>query len=129
MHRRFMQALLVWISLIGLMPAALACAQTMAGRDCCPPGQSMPCDGEQGAASIEAAACCATPSVAPSAVQAVGEQHTVAAPVLDSLPACLPASTLRSSAPRAYFKRSTDPPDVVVPDLSLTYLQTARLRL
>jgi hypothetical protein len=130
MRRRFVQAFLVWISLIGLIPAALACAQTMAERDCCPPGHiSMPCDDEQGPASIEAAACCATPSVAPSAIQAVGEHHASALPVLDSSPACLTSPTLPPSASHGYFKRSADPPETILPDRSLTYLQTARLRL
>lgn len=129
MRRRLVQALLVWISLIGLMPAALACAQTMAERDCCPPGHSMPCDDEQGPASVEAAACCASPNVAPSAIHAVGEQQAIALPVLDSSPACLTSPTLPPSAPPGYCKRSADPPETILPDRSLTYLQTARLRL
>jgi hypothetical protein len=128
MWHRFVQACLVWISLIGLVPAALACAQTMAERDCCPPGQRMPCEGEQTPGNVEAAACCATSSVAPSVVQAATEQHASDLPTLDTSPACAHSPMLPSSSPGRYFKRLADPPELV-PDRSRTYLQTARLRL
>ena len=128
MWRRFVQAFLVWISLAGFIPAALACAQTMAERDCCPPGHSMPCEGERSPGNVEAAACCATPSLGPSAIQAVSEHHSFALPALDSAVPCIALPPLPSNGARPYFERSADPPESVA-DRSSTYLQTARLRL
>lgn len=128
MWHRFAQALLVWISLIGLVPAVLACSQTMPERDCCPPGQSMPCEAEPASGNVEAAACCATSSLAPSIVQVASEQHGIDLPALDISPAGAYSPLLPSSSPRRYLKLSADPPELV-PDRSCTYLQTARLRL
>lgn len=130
MWRRLAQALVVWISLLGLVPAALACAQVMANHDCCPPGQQMPCDTEQGQVSIESAACCATANLAPGAIKAVGEQSQVADDLLlVSLQA--PWTALHSFAIEdfsTYRWSGSGPPDTPV-DHSLTYLQTGRLRL
>jgi len=129
MWRRLAQACLVWISLCGLIPAALACSQTMAGRDCCPPGQKNPCDHEHAPASVEAAACCATASLEPAAVKAANEQ----APTDTALPATVdaPWATLHSfdaAVNRSRRHRPLDPPSIPR-DRSLTYLQTGRLRL
>jgi hypothetical protein len=128
MWRRLLQAFVLWLSLAGFIPAALACAQTMAERDCCPPGHKMPCEGERSSGNVEAAACCATPSLASSVVQAVSEQHALDVPALDAVAPCVASPTLPSSSARRYFKRSADPPDHG-PDCSRIYLQTARLRL
>lgn len=129
MWRRLAQAFVVWISLVGLIPAALACAQVMASRDCCPPGQQMPCDEEQGQVNVESAACCATSSGAPAAIKAVGEQAHSDAGLTFTIHA--PWTTLHSfevADVSGYRQCRFDPPDIPA-DLSLTYLQTGRLRL
>jgi hypothetical protein len=130
MRRRLAQAFVVWISLLGLAPAALACAQVMANHDCCPPGQQMPCDTEQGQVSIESAACCATANLAPAAIKAMGEQgHSSGDLLLVSLHA--PWTMLHSLDIEdfsVYRWSGSDPPDTPT-DSSLTYLQTGRLRL
>jgi len=130
MWRRLTQALVVWISLVGLIPAALACAQVMVERDCCPPGQQMLCDESPGQASVESAACCATSNLAPASIQAVGEH------VRDHLDVSL------DTAPMAWMTLHPwpipklgaqglcdfEPPDPSI-DRSRLYLQTGRLRL
>lgn len=130
MWRRLAQALVVWISLTSLIPAALACAQVMVDRDCCPPGQQMPCDGEQGQVSVESAACCATSNLAPAAIKAVAEQSHSDADLL-FFPLHAPWTTLQSfeiADAAVYRWCGLDPPNVPF-DCSLTYLQTGRLRL
>lgn len=130
MWRRLAQALVVWISLIGLVPAALACAQVMANDDCCPPGQQMPCDTERGQGSIESAACCATANLAPAATQALGEQSHSDDDLL-LVPLHAPWTMLHSADIEdfsVYRWSRLDPPDIPT-DSSLTYLQTGRLRL
>jgi hypothetical protein len=130
MWRRLAQALVVWISLTGLIPAALACAQVMADHDCCPPGQQMPCDGEQGQVSVESAACCATSSLAPAAIKAVAEQsHSDADLLLCPLHAPWQALHSFETADAVVYRWcGLDSPNVPL-DCSLTYLQTGRLRL
>ena len=126
MWRPFAQALLVWLSLCGLVPAALACAQTMVNHDCCPPGLQMPCADEQSSNTIEEAACCATPSLAPTVVSIAGAQEEIDLPVLVPITAsALPAPV---AAVRACSQQPTGPPDLRL-DSSLIYLTTARLRL
>lgn len=130
MWRRLAQVLAVWISLVGLVPAALACAQVMTDHDCCPPGQQMPCDTDQGQVSIESAACCATSNMAPAAIKAIGEQGHGDC---DQLPIVLDASwaTLRSlelGVTSVDRRSGSDPPNISI-DRSRTYLQTGRLRL
>lgn len=130
MWRRLAQVLAVWISLVGLVPAALACAQVMTGHDCCPPDQQMPCDTDQGRVSIESAACCATSNMAPAAIKAIGEQGHGDC---DQLPIVLDASwaTLRSlelGITSVGQRSGSDPPNISI-DHSRTYLQTGRLRL
>jgi hypothetical protein len=127
MRPRFVQAFLLWISLAGFIPAALACAQTMAEHDCCPPGHHMPCDTGGSPGSVEAAACCATPSLAPSAIQAVSEQHAIGLPAPHAA-SSIASLALPASIPRRDFKPTARPPDYR-PDRSFLYLQTARLRL
>jgi hypothetical protein len=126
MWRPFAQTLLVWLSLCGLVPAALACAQTMVNHDCCPPGQQMPCDDEQRQSTIEEAACCATPSLAPTVVSIAGAQEEIDVPV----PVPIMASEVPTPAiaVRTCSRQPTGPPDFR-PDFSLIYLTTARLRL
>jgi hypothetical protein len=129
MWRRLTRACLVWISLIGLIPAALACAQTMSGRDCCPPGQQMPCDQERAPSSVETAACCATASVAPAAIKATGEHLHIDSAALQAFDASWIALHLFDCAAiRTRRLYQLDPPDIPL-DASLTYLQTGRLRL
>lgn len=130
MWRRFAQVVVVWISLIGLVPAALACAQVMTDHDCCPPGQQMPCDTEQGQVSIESAACCATSNMAPAAIKAIGDQgHSDA----DLLPVVFLAAwtTLLSHEIGDDSVDRWSASDPIHPwiDHSRTYLQTGRLRL
>ena len=128
MWRRLTQACLVWISLCGLVPAALACSQMSAEHDCCPPGQQMPCDTQQ-APSVEAAACCATASLAPAAIKAANEQaplDSALTPAVDAHWTTLHSSDIAADRDDRHGQR--DPP-YLSHDLSLTYLQTGRLRL
>lgn len=99
----------------------------MVDHDCCPPGQQMPCDeGEQSPSTIEEAACCATPSLAPTVVSVASAQEEVDVPVLVRIAA--PSPPAPSDAIRACAQQPTGPPDLRL-DSSLIYLTTARLRL
>jgi hypothetical protein len=98
----------------------------MVNHDCCPPGQQMPCDDEQRQSTIEEAACCATPSLAPTVVSIAGAQEEIDVPV----PVPIMASEVPTPAiaVRTCSRQPTGPPDFR-PDFSLIYLTTARLRL
>jgi hypothetical protein len=105
----------------------------MAEHDCCPPGEKMPCDGEQGQTNvnIESAACCATSNLPPASVKAVGEQgHSTDGDLLLSsvLAAWAELPSFELAADSLYRWSGLDPPDIPH-DFSRTYLQTARLRL
>ena len=130
MWRRLVQALVVWISLVGLIPAALACAQVMAAQDCCPPGQQMPCDESQGQVRIENAACCATSNLAPASIQALGDHvrdHIDVSPTLGPIAwATLRPWEIPELDPQG--PSSFEPPDHHI-DRSRLYLQIGRLRL
>lgn len=128
MWRRLAQLCVVWISLSGLVPAAFACAQTMPERDCCPPGQQMPCDNEQTPKSNEATECCLTPNLAPAAVSVASEQAHAELLPLDLLDAPAVAQPISANATYRGNERIPDPPDVSI-DSSRIYLQTGRLRL
>lgn len=130
MWRRLASVCILWAGIAGLLPAAAACVNEMPARDCCPPGEEMPC-APASAPSLEAAACCGalvapTPSLGVSKERS--EQHSADVPSSD-VPAIvagpIPSTRTRPAEARDWV---TDTESIAL-NGSQIYLQTARLRL
>lgn len=130
MWRRWASLLIVWAGLAGLVPAAAACANDMPARDCCPPGQEMPCAPDS-TPSFEAAACCGA-LVAPTPSLRVGkersDQHSADIPSFDT-PAIVAGSITSIRIRLAEARDWVTDTESIVLNGSQIYLQTARLRL
>jgi hypothetical protein len=121
--------LIVWAGLAGLLPAAAACATEMPARDCCPPGQEMPCE-PVNAPSFEQAPCCGA-VVASSPSLRVAHERSEQYAADDLSPDLVAIVSAHTPLARAGFA----PAVIGFPDRSFAlpgsriYLETARLRL
>jgi hypothetical protein len=121
--------LIVWAGLAGLLPAAAACAIEMPARDCCPPGQEMPCE-PANAPSFEQAPCCGA-VVAPAPSLRVAHERSEQNATDDLSPDLVAITSAHAPLTRARIA----PAIIGFPDRSFDlsgsqiYLTTARLRL
>lgn len=129
--RRMIALIVLWAGLLGAGSPALACATAGAAGDCCPPGAPSGCSQGFEQLDVAATACCVTGSASSpiaSAESSRGSQHwerdcgaadpVVIADAFDSL---------QPSGQSSGFDTAII--DSALPDRSLTYLHTGRLRL
>lgn len=121
---------LLWVGLSGLLPAAFACAMDVPEtRDCCPPGQSLPCSSDRNPYTRDGAACCVVQAAPVAAATGTFEKSKrIPADDLSPDPAMVPGAG--ASNPWS----GSSPPDIPIrlfarSDGSQIYLQTGRLRL
>jgi len=123
---------LLLLSLLGAVPAALACAVAAGSMDCCAPDGSCPTDTPQPAISASvSAACCFVGSEAQQVVVAVGtraESPKIHPGSLDTSGAC-PTKALHIPADKSGSPHVPIDASVSYTDQQQTYLLTGRLRL
>jgi hypothetical protein len=129
MLRRLAILAVLLLSLLGFVPAALACAMMAQRMDCCPPGQ--PCETDQGPAWIDSTglACCdAAASRAPvaTAISVEIKKYSQELPPPE-FPGAHPGCIASRGPPQ--YSRTDACLSAFPPDRQDLYLQTGRLRL
>jgi hypothetical protein len=130
MLRRLATLGVLWLSLSGVAPAALACALFLQDMDCCPTGQ--PCDptGTPAMVVSNSAPCCAAQ---PAPTRSVAAASFQAERRIDDIPAPDHSVAPGYTVPNTHSSPVQPTLCTAAPSLRLdqqqTYLRTGRLRL
>lgn len=130
MVRRLATLAVLLLSLSGVVPAALACADFAQDRDCCPPGQPCETQGIPTFLASNSVSCCDLQPLAQQVVVAVSSKAE-SQPADASPPDHCAAPALEISGARSppFVPITIVGADNLYPDQQQTYLLTGRLRL